>query len=40
LPIAEPVAKIMAHELGEGKEWVQEHLEAFHELASNYVIKN
>ena len=39
LRIAEPVAHLMAKELGEGEEWIEEQLEAFHEVASNYLIK-
>ncbi len=40
LRIAEPVAKLMASEMGEGQEWIDNQLEAFHEVASNYIIKS
>ncbi|MFT6872603.1 MAG: glycerol-3-phosphate dehydrogenase [Roseivirga sp.] len=34
------VAKIMAEEMGEDSNWIEEQLEAFNEVASKYVIKN
>lgn len=34
------VAKIMAEEMGESSNWIEEQLEAFNEVASKYVIKD
>jgi len=38
LGIAPEVAKLMAEELGEGDDWVDDQVEAFTELAQNYML--
>ena len=40
LRVAEPVTELMAQEMGKDKEWIDEQLEAFNEVAANYLIKN
>ena len=40
LRVAEPVAELMAQEMGKDQDWISKQLEAFNELAANYLIKN
>jgi glycerol-3-phosphate dehydrogenase len=37
MEMAEPVAKLMAHELGRDAAWAREQVESFHRIAASYL---